>query len=171
VVVVVVLAAGGGAVAIVASKGGAPARSNTTVRTSAGNEAATNATATTSQRPLVSIRAAEAVLQDYAAAYSAESPARLAALLAPMLVRTNGNHPPENRGAALATYEGQFRELKHPIYRLAKISVTPEPGAALASARYTITSQNGTVQSPITFHLVLAGGRLEIDKIAIPPGP
>jgi hypothetical protein len=162
---VLVLAVGGGAAAILVSKG------NASVRASLATGTAKPVAITKPQSALVPASEAEAVLTEYATAYSAEDREGLAVLLAPTLIRKNGNRAPENRGEAIATYQGQFRELKHPIYRLTNVKVVPEAGGALASAVYSITSQNGTVQSAITFHLVLVGGRLEIDRITIPPGP
>jgi Domain of unknown function (DUF4440) len=162
---VLVLAVAGGAAAILASKGKATVPASSAART------AERVAVSKPQPALVPASEAEAVLTEYATAYSAKDPERLAALLAPTLIRRNGNRAPENRGEAIATYQGQFRELNHPTYRLIDVKVTPEAGGALASAVYRITSQNGTVQSPITFHLVPVGGRLEMDKITIPPGP
>jgi ketosteroid isomerase-like protein len=161
------LAAGAGAVVLLTGKGGSAPRA--AIRPAAvASIAATGTAATTApSQSVTSVAAVEAVLDDYRAAYSAESTTRLAELFAPTLVREDKDRPPEDRAAAIATYEGQFAELVHPVYRLADVKVTPQMGGALASAVYRITDQNGTVQNPIAFHLTLVGDRLEIDKITV----
>jgi len=166
--VIVLLLAGGAAAAVLLGKRKAsdgPARSLSVARV-------TETQASTQPQPaLIPTASVEATLKGYSEAYSAESIGKLAALLAPTLIRKNGNHTPEDRSEALATYAGQFHQLSHPAYQLSDVKVTPQAGGALATANYTITSQNGAVHSAITFHLVSEGSQLKIVEITIPPAP
>jgi hypothetical protein len=148
----------------------ATATSSTSTTTTA------SATATTSGQPSKSpqsaplgIQAADHVLAEYSSAYSAKNDRQLAALLAPNLVRRNGTNPAEDKAQAIATYRGQFSQLRGPRYMFSNVRVTPEPGGATVTATYTITSQNGTLKSPITLHLVAAPAGAQVDEITIPP--
>lgn len=49
--------------------------------------------------------------------------------------------------------------------------MSPEAGGATAKARYTITSQNGTVGGTVNFHLVPNGSGVGIDTIKVVPTP
>jgi hypothetical protein len=176
IVVTLLLAVG---TVVVVSNVGAPsgtgsseASANTTSTASEPASAATTtATATTPSAPAVSSQQVQQTLDEYAAAYSAESTQRLSSLLASTLERRNGTHAPEGLRQALSTYSTQFSQLQHPSYTLAEPQITPEAGSATAKATYSITSQNGTVGGTITFHLVSRGSGLAIDRITTEPRP
>ena len=165
---IALLLAGGAAAAVLLGKGKAsdgPAHSLLVARV------AETQASTQSQLALIPAASVEATLKAYSEAYSAESTRQLAALLAPTLIRKNGNHAPEDKSKALATYAGQFQRLSHPAYQLSDVKITPQAGGALATANYTITSQNGAVHGAITFHLVSEGSQLKIVEITISPAP
>lgn len=110
------------------------------------------------------------VLDEYATAYSAESPAGLRRIFASDLMRKNGAMPVQNLQAALAEYRKQFSELRHPRYTLSNVQVTAVEGAEReASGEYSIADQYGTVGGAIAFQLVQLGPRLLIDRITIHP--
>jgi hypothetical protein len=131
--------------------------------------AASTPTETTATTPSVESSQVEQVLNEYQQSYSAENIDGLKAIFAEGLERRDGNRAPENQAAALATYEHQFSQLKNPTYSLSETNVQPGTGEATATARYSISSQNGTVTGSITFHLVEQGEKLLIDKLSISP--
>jgi hypothetical protein len=111
----------------------------------------------------------ERTLGEYTQAYSNEDIEGLKGLFAEGLKRHDGSKAPEDLATALATYEHQFGELQKPTYSLSETSVEPGSGEASATARYTISSQNGTVTGSITFHFVEQEEKLLIDKLTIEP--
>jgi hypothetical protein len=127
-------------------------------------------TTTVAQTPLLGTQEVEHVLAEYSAAYSAENYQQLATLLSPTLVRRNGTDRPEDRVQAIKTYRDQFSQLRNPRYTLSNMRVVAGHGQATITANYAITSQNGTIRSPITFHVVSEGTGVEIDRISIPQG-
>ncbi len=126
-------------------------------------------TETTATTPTVEAPEVEQVLGEYTQDYSTEDIAGLKSLFAENLERHDGSRAPENLTAAVATYEHQFGELQKPTYSLSEMSVEPGSAEASATARYSITSQNGTVTGSITFHLVEQNEKLLIDKLTIEP--
>jgi hypothetical protein len=121
--------------------------------------------------PTVEAPAVEQVLTKYRQAYSAENIEGMRNLFAEDLERHDGDKPPEDLAAALATYERQFGELRNPRYSLSAISVKPGVDEATGTAQYSISSQNGTVRGSITYHLVEQDEQLLIDKLRIEPSP
>jgi hypothetical protein len=166
-IVVIVIATKGGAnhPSGVATASTIPAEATPTESTPT-ESTPTESTATTAtvESPRV-----EQVLSEYRQDYSNEDVESLKGLFAESLERRDGNKAPEGLGAALATYKGQFGELKKPVYSLSGTSIEPGAGEASASAQYSIGSQNGTVTGSITFHLVQQGEKLLIDKLTIEP--
>jgi Protein of unknown function (DUF2510)/SnoaL-like domain len=130
-----------------------------------------SATTPTTDTPAVTSEGAERALSEYAGAYSTENVARLEAMFMPDLSRTDGTHATEDRSEALTTYRKQFSQLHEPSYELTEREVTQEEGGATAQARYSITSQNGTVGGTVTFHLVPNGSGVGIDTIKVEPNP
>ncbi|MGH2852799.1 MAG: hypothetical protein ACRDLF_01215 [Solirubrobacteraceae bacterium] len=126
-------------------------------------------TETTAATPTVEAPQVEHVLGEYTRDYSNEDLEGLRSLFAESLERHDGSRAPEDLTAAVATYEHQFGELQKPTYSLSETSVEPGSGEASATARYSITSQNGTVTGSITFHLVEQNEKLLIDKLTIEP--
>lgn len=126
-------------------------------------------TGPTETTPTVESSAVKQVLGEYEQDYSSEDVEGLKRLFAEDLERHDGSKAPEDLAGAVATYEHQFGELKKPTYSLSETSVEPGAGEASAKARYSITSQNGTVTGSITFHLVEQQERLLIDKLTIEP--
>jgi hypothetical protein len=126
-------------------------------------------TETTATTPTVESSQVEQVLGEYKQDYSNEDVEGLKGLFAEGLERHDGSKAPEDLAAALATYEHQFGELKKPTYSLSETNVEPGSGEASATARYSITSQNGTVTGSIVFHVVEQAEKLLIDKLTIEP--
>jgi hypothetical protein len=126
-------------------------------------------TETTATTPTVESSQVEHVLGEYKQDYSNENIEGLKGLFAEGLERHDGSKAPEDLAAAVATYEHQFGELKNPTYSLSETHVEPGSGEASATARYSITSQNGTVTGSITFHLSEQNEKLLIDKLTIEP--
>jgi hypothetical protein len=132
--------------------------------------ASTESTPTeTTATPTVEASRVEQVLAEYRQDYSSEDIEGLKGLFAEDLERHDGSKEPEGLAAAVATYERQFSELENPTYSLAEINVEPGSGEADATARYDISSQNGTVTGSITYHLVEQNGELLIDRLRIEP--
>ena len=170
---VLLLAAGSGSAIVLAThtpnarRGHTPnARRDLTARTSTSQTSSTGEAGAT-----ISEQQVRSILSAYAAAYSAESPRDLLRLFAPTLVRRNRSLPAQNLRAALVEYRKQFSELQHAVYRLSNVAVAINSNEASASADFTITSQSGTINSPIAFHLVRDGSQLLIDQITIPSTP
>jgi hypothetical protein len=169
IVAVVVASSGGGGgshlpavpVASTASLETAPSQSTST-------EEATP-TETTATTPTVEQSQVEQVLNEYQQDYSNENIEGLKSLFAEGLERQDGTRPSEDLAAAVATYEHQFSELTSPSYSLSQLSVQPGTGEATAKARYSISSQNGTVKGSITYHLIEQDQRLLIDRLTIVP--
>ncbi len=128
----------------------------------------TTATETTTT-PSVESSQVEQVLGEYTQDYSNEDLEAFKGLFAGTLERRDGNKAPEDLEAALATYQRQFGELQKPSYTLSSESVQPGTGEASATARYSISSQNGTVTGTIAFHLIEQEGKLLIDKLTVTP--
>jgi len=126
-------------------------------------------TETTATAPTVESSQVEGVLGEYKQDYSNEDIEGLKGLFAENLERHDGSKAPEDLATALATYEHQFGELTKPTYSLSETHIEPGAGEASATARYGITSQNGTVTGSITFHLVELNEKLLIDKLTIEP--
>ncbi|MFI4990843.1 MAG: hypothetical protein ACHQHO_08015 [Solirubrobacterales bacterium] len=162
IVTVVFVTKGGGDGRVSGAAAGGPLAAEATSTDSASAGASVAA-------PTVESSQVEQVLGEYQRDYSSEDAAGLGALFAEDLERRDGSRAPEDRAASLATYEHQFSELEHPTYSLSGISVEPGPGDAGATARYSISSQNGTVTGSITYHLVEQGEKLLIDKLTIEP--
>jgi hypothetical protein len=164
-------------VIVVASKGhggGQPpgvAAASTIVETTPTESTPTESTPTetTATTPAVESSQVEQVLGEYARDYSSEDTEGLKGLFAENLERHDGSKAPEDLTAALSTYEHQFGELEKPTYSLSETNVEPGSGEANATARYSITSQNGTVTGSITFHLVQQDEKLLIEKLTIEP--
>jgi hypothetical protein len=129
----------------------------------------TTPTETTATTPTVESPQVEQVLGEYQRDYSNEDIEGLKGLFAEDLERHDGSKAPEDLTAAVATYEHQFGELRKPTYSLSETSVEPGSGEASATARYSISSQNGTVTGSITFHLAQHNEKLLIDKLTIEP--
>lgn len=123
----------------------------------------------TSTTPTVEAPQVEQVLGEYTQDYSNEDLEALKGLFAESLERDDGNKAPEDLNAAIATYRHQFGELRSPSYTLSSEKVEPGSGEASATARYSISSQNGTVTGSIAFHLVEREEKLLIDKLTIEP--
>jgi hypothetical protein len=125
---------------------------------------------TTQQTPAreVDSTAMADALRRYQTAYSNEDINALRSLLASSLVRTNGAER-ENLAQALATYQAQFSVLTNPHYTLSRISFIPGAGVGTATSVYTISSSAGTTDGRISFHFVLRGNHLLIDRLAIRP--
>jgi hypothetical protein len=159
-------------VIVIATKGGASHPSGVATASTIPAEATpTESTPTESTATTATVESprVEQVLSEYRQDYSNEDVESLKGLFAESLERRDGNKAPEGLGAALATYKGQFGELKKPVYSLSGTSIEPGAGEASASAQYSIGSQNGTVTGSITFHLVQQGEKLLIDKLTIEP--
>lgn len=165
----VLLALAGGAAAIVLSSG----KDAKPATTSSSDHPASSSTAT-APRPSVRVapisRAqAVALLDEYAAAYSAESVSRLNALFAPNFVRRNGDEPTKGRSAALVEYAKQFAGLQGARYRLSLVAFAAGGDIATAVARYSITTAAGTVTGAIQFQLVRHGDGVLITKVVTHP--
>lgn len=132
---------------------------------------ASSTESTPSETSAISTQQVQDTLNEYAAAYSAESTSQLREVFAETLVRRDGTHSPEDLSEALATYEKQFAQLQDPTYELSTPEVSTEEGGAAATATYSITSQNGTVGGNVTFHLVPKGSGVGIDQLTITPNP
>ena len=154
---------------VFATKGGHHPVGVAAASTLATSPTQSESTPTETTAPTVDAPAVEQVLSEYREAYSAENIEGMKNLFAEDLERHDGEKPPEDLPTALATYEGQFSELRNPRYSLSGISVEPGAGEATATARYSISSQNGTVGGSITYHLVERDERLLIDKLRIEP--
>lgn len=162
---------------VVASKGhggsgqlpGVAAASTVLAETTPTESTPTESTPTQTTTTTVESSQVEQVLGEYKQDYSNENIEGLKGLFAEGLERHDGSKAPENLAAALATYEHQFGELKKPTYSLSETNVEPGSGEASATARYSITSQNGTVTGSITFHLSEQNEKLLIDKLTIEP--
>jgi hypothetical protein len=157
-------------VAIVISGGGGGAPHTTPFVPASESQAITPTESTTAPTgATVEPSAVETVLNDYQSDYSGEDLEALKGLFSANLVRQDGSHAPEGLSQALATYQQQFSELTSPGYTLSETKVTPGSGEATATATYSITSQNGTDNGSITFHLVEQEEQLLIDKLTIVP--
>ncbi len=156
---------------VFATKGGRHPVGVATASTFAPSPTQTEPTPTKTTGPTVEAPAVEQVLTEYREAYSAENIEGMRNLFAEDLERHDGDKPPEDLSAALATYERQFSELRNPRYSLSEISVQPGADEATATAHYSISSQNGRVGGSITYHLVEQTERLLIDKLRIEPSP
>jgi hypothetical protein len=164
---IVALAAIGIVVGLVVSSGGDRGASTTPSPTT--QTSAPASTAATTAAPTVATSTVQEVLRQYEGDYSSENAEGLKALFASSLVRQNGSEPSENLEQAVATYQRQFGEQTNPSYKLSNVSIQPGAGEATASARYTITNQNGTLTGSIVFHLIEENGQLLIDKLTIEP--
>jgi hypothetical protein len=147
------------------------------VRPSSPAAPATTAPAVAEDAPPADV-APEAVTEDevrtvldlYSSAYEAEDPASLSALFAPGFVRHSVGEAPQSRGGALAVYRKQFAQLEAPAYVLSHLALRDATSdGATIEARYSITSQNGTVHGSITFELVRQGGELLISRLDVVP--
>lgn len=173
------LALGGALVAIVvlASGSSSPtAQATTLVQTviETTGDPVTNSAPVTNSGPVdlpPQVTAGEmyAVLLVYVNAYSREDAPTLGRLFASDLVRTNGSDPPEDRAAALATYQSQFDHLTNPRYELTGLRYVAGSGEGTASSPYVIRSDAGRAQGFIDFHFVARAGRLLIDAITVTP--
>lgn len=133
-------------------------------------ETSTEATETeTATTPTVESTQVEQLLNEYTQDYSNEDLEALKGLFAESLERQDGTKTPEDLNTALETYEHQFSELRSPTYSLSEQTIEPGTGEATAHAKYSITSQNGTVTGSIIFHLVEQAEKLAIDKLTIEP--
>jgi hypothetical protein len=149
---------------------GVAAASTIPTETTATESTPTESTPTeTTTTPTVESSQVEQVLNEYTQDYSNENVEALKGLFSESLERSDGTKAPEDLTAALATYEHQFGELKNPTYSLSESSIKPGSGEASETARYSISSQNGTVTGSITFHLVEQAEKLLIDKLTITP--
>jgi hypothetical protein len=110
-----------------------------------------------------------ALVDRYAAAYSAESVARLSALFAPGFQRLNVGDPTQSRAEALGAYADQFASLTGPRYRTTALTIATGRGIALARARYSITSAAGTVSGRIYFQVAATGDGLLFTRIITAP--
>lgn len=149
--------------------GGSPPAGVANASTIATAPAPAESTPTEATAPTVESSQVESLLTEYRQAYSDENLEVLKGLFAESLQRHDGSSAPEDLSAALATYERQFSELRHPRYSLSEINVEPGTGEASARAQYSISSQNGTVTGTINYHLVEQEGRLLIDRLGIEP--
>lgn len=163
---IVALAAVGIVVGAVVSSGGHHA---TPVISSPITTISTPTSTPTSTTPTITTTAVQQVLGQYEADYSSENLEGLKALFASSLVRQNGSASSENLEQALATYQRQFGEQTNPSYKLSNVSIQPGAGEAAASARYSVTNQNGALTGSIVFHLIEENGQLLIDKLTIEP--
>jgi hypothetical protein len=167
VIAVVVLASSGG--------GGTPSppvipAANSVVTGTTSTEAAESSASesnSTEAGSAIETSTVEQELNEYAEDYSNEDVEGLKNLFAEDLERHDEGHAPEDLTAALATYEKQFGELEHPVYTLTGEQIEPGAGEASVTAHWSVTSQNGTVQGTIHFHLVLQEERLLIDRLMI----
>jgi hypothetical protein len=149
--------------------GAAPASAISGETTPTESTPETTPTETTAATPTIGSSQVERVLGEYSQDYSNEDIKGLKSLFADDLERHDGSKAPEDLATALSTYERQFSELEKPTYSLSETSVEPGASEASATARYSITSQNGTVTGSITFHLVEQGEKLLVDKLMIEP--
>lgn len=132
-------------------------------------ESSTESASTETTTTTIESAQAEQALNEYAQDYSNEDLEGLKGLFAEGFEREEENKPSEDVATALETYEHQFSELKEPSYTLSEQKVEPGTGEASATARYSITSQNGTVTGSITFHLIANEEKVLIDKITVKP--
>jgi hypothetical protein len=166
-----VLVAGVVLAIVFATKGGRHPVGVATASAFAPSPAQSESTPAEATAPTVEAPAVEQVLTKYRQAYSAENIEGMRSLFAEDLERHDGDKSPEDLSAALATYERQFSELRNPRYSLSEISVKPGVDEATGTARYSISSQNGTVRGSITYHLVEQNEQLLIDRLRIEPSP
>ena len=112
-----------------------------------------------------------AVLDRYAAAYTAHDTAGLKALFAPTFTRTTDDQAARGLGASLAEYRKQFRQFPDAVYHLDDVSVKPGSDEASASALYEIDNAGAAPsKGSIGFHLSRVGEELKIDAIALRTG-
>jgi hypothetical protein len=131
--------------------------------------ATTTRTPSTGRPAPIAKSEALAVLDEYAAAYGAESVSRLDAIFSPSFTRRNGSDPAEGRSQALASYAKQFAGLEAPRYSLSLVAFAAGGEGASAVARYSIDTGSGTVTGSIYFGLVRRGDKLLIAKIVTYP--
>ncbi|HEX5308050.1 MAG TPA: hypothetical protein VFW38_03110 [Solirubrobacteraceae bacterium] len=148
---------------------GVPAFAATQTESTPADEATESTPADTSTTATIEAPQVEQVLNEYTQDYSNEDLEALKGLFTGTLERHDGNKASEDLDAAIATYEHQFGELQNPNYTLSSERVQPGSGEASAIARYSISSQNGTVTGSITFHLIEQEEKLLIDKLTIEP--
>jgi hypothetical protein len=112
-----------------------------------------------------------AVLDRYAAAYTAHDTAGLKALFAPTFTRTTDDQAARGLGASLAEYRKQFHQFPDSVYHLDDVSVKPGADEASASALYEIDNAGAAPsKGSIGFHLSRVGDELKIDAIALRTG-
>lgn len=112
-----------------------------------------------------------AVLDRYAAAYTAHDTAGLKALFAPTFTRTTDDQAARGLGASLAEYRKQFRQFPDSVYHLDDVSVEPGTDQASASAQYEIDNAGAAPsKGSIGFHLSRVGDEVKIDAIALRTG-
>jgi hypothetical protein len=131
---------------------------NTTTTTAAGGGAITGADV-------------RAVLDRYAAAYTAHDTAGLKALFAPTFTRTTDDQAARGVGASLAEYRKQFRQFPDSVYHLDVVSVKPGTDEASAAALYKIDNAGAAPsKGSIGFHLSRLGDEVKIDAIVLRTG-
>jgi hypothetical protein len=126
----------------------------------------TATTSTTAQR----IHSADvrAVLDRYAAAYTAHDTAALKSLFAPTFSRKTDNQPAQGIGASMAQYRKQFRQFPDSVYHLDIVDIKPGTSDATASALYEIDNAGAAPsKGSIGFHLSRVGDEVKIDAIAL----
>ena len=163
----------GVAAGVLAATGAFSSSSDSTTATGGGlgppSTRATNTTTTTATR--MSGAEVRAVLDRYAAAYTAHDTAGLKALFAPTFTRTTDDQAARGLGASLAEYRKQFRQFPDAVYHLDDVSVKPGSDEASASALYEIDNAGAAPsKGSIGFHLSRVGEELKIDAIALRTG-
>jgi ketosteroid isomerase-like protein len=121
--------------------------------------------------PDVTTDEAQTLLDDYVAAYDAEDPAALSALLTPDAVRSSQGEDEVQGADAIATiYADQFAGLDAPSYTFRAVRFEPAAGEATLTGTYRIASDGAPAATgAISFHLLRVDGQLLIDRIAIIP--